>query len=67
MNYKRAIEFLIEQLPLFQRIGSAAYIDNLDNTIYLDNLYKNPHYSFKTIHIGGTNGKGSVSHMLASV
>lgn len=67
MNYKRAIEFLIEQLPMFQRIGSAAYKDNLDNTIYLDNLYNNPHHSFKTIHIGGTNGKGSVSHMLASV
>lgn len=67
MNYKRAIEFLIEQLPMFQRIGSAAYKDNLDNIIYLDNLYNNPHHSFKTIHIGGTNGKGSVSHMLASV
>lgn len=67
MNYKRAIEYLIEQLPMFQRVGSAAYKDNLDNTIYLDNLYNNPHHSFKTIHIGGTNGKGSVSHMLASV
>ncbi len=67
MNYKRAIEYLIEQLPMFQRIGSAAYKDNLDNTIFLDNLYNNPHHYFKTIHIGGTNGKGSVSHMLASV
>lgn len=52
---------------MFQRIGPAAYKDNLDNTILLGNYYNNPHRMFKTIHVAGTNGKGSVSHMLAAV
>jgi dihydrofolate synthase/folylpolyglutamate synthase len=67
MNYPEVLEFLYSQLPMFHRIGSAAYKDNLDNTIRLDELFGNPHRSFKTIHVAGTNGKGSVSHMLASV
>jgi dihydrofolate synthase/folylpolyglutamate synthase len=52
---------------MFQRIGPAAYKDNLDNTVLLDDFYGNPHRKFKTIHVAGTNGKGSVSHMLAAV
>jgi len=52
---------------MFQRIGPAAYKDNLDNTVMLDGYYGNPHRRFKTIHVAGTNGKGSVSHMLAAV
>jgi dihydrofolate synthase/folylpolyglutamate synthase len=67
MNYPEVLEFLYSQLPMFHRIGSAAYKDNLDNTIRLDELFGHPHQSFKTIHVAGTNGKGSVSHMLASV
>jgi len=67
MNYAEVLEFLYSQLPMFHRIGSAAYKDNLDNTIRLDELFGYPHRSFKTIHVAGTNGKGSVSHMLASV
>ncbi len=67
MEYSEAIKYLTEQLPMFQRIGTAAYKNNLDNTIALDNFYENPHRNFKTIHIGGTNGKGSVSHMIASI
>jgi len=67
MNYKATLNFLFEQLPAYHRIGKAAYKDNLDNTISFDNYLGNPHKRFKTIHIAGTNGKGSVSHMIASV
>lgn len=52
---------------MYQRIGPAAYKDNLDNTVQLDDYFGNPHRQYKTIHIAGTNGKGSVSHMLAAV
>ena len=67
MTYPEVLDFLYSQLPMFQRTGAAAYKDNLDNTIRLDKMFGHPHHSFKTIHVGGTNGKGSVSHMLASV
>jgi dihydrofolate synthase/folylpolyglutamate synthase len=52
---------------MFQRQGSAAYKANLDNTHALDTALGHPHRNYKTVHIAGTNGKGSVSHMLASV
>jgi dihydrofolate synthase/folylpolyglutamate synthase len=52
---------------MFQREGQAAYKANLDNTLRLDNAFGSPHRRFKTVHVGGTNGKGSVSHMLASI
>lgn len=67
MTYSEAIEFLFNQLPMFQRTGPSAYKDNLDNTLRLDEWFGHPHRRFKTIHVAGTNGKGSVSHMLASV
>ena len=67
MNYQQTLDFLFSQLPMFQRIGKAAYKANLDNTLALDKYFMYPHKSFKTIHIAGTNGKGSVSHMLAAV
>lgn len=66
-TYQKVLEYLYSQLPMFQRTGPAAYKDNLDNTIRLDEISDHPHRSFRTIHVGGTNGKGSVSHMLASV
>lgn len=66
-SYQQVLDFLYSQLPMFQRTGAAAYKDNLDNTIRLDEMFAHPHRSFKTIHVAGTNGKGSVSHMLASV
>ncbi len=66
-NYPEVLDFLYSQLPMFQRTGPAAYKNNLDNTIRLDEMFNHPHHSFKTIHVAGTNGKGSVSHMLASV
>ena len=67
MNYSNTLDFLFSSLPMYQRIGKAAYKSDLKTTIRLDNYFGNPHRSFKTVHIAGTNGKGSVSHMLASV
>jgi dihydrofolate synthase/folylpolyglutamate synthase len=67
MNYSQALEFLFSQLPAFHRIGKAAYRNDLKNIILLDNYFGNPHLRYPTIHVAGTNGKGSVSHMIASV
>jgi dihydrofolate synthase/folylpolyglutamate synthase len=54
-------------LPMYQRSGPVAYKNNLDNTIQLDNFFGNPHKKFKSVHVAGTNGKGSVSHMMAAI
>ncbi|HBC78149.1 MAG TPA: dihydrofolate synthase [Bacteroidales bacterium] len=67
MNYKQTIEFLYSQLPAYHRIGKAAYKNDLQNTIELDRHLGHPHSGYRTIHVAGTNGKGSVSHMIASV
>jgi dihydrofolate synthase/folylpolyglutamate synthase len=67
MTYKEALDFLYSQLPAYHRIGKAAYKNNLDNTIALDEYFSHPHRKYMTIHVAGTNGKGSVSHMIASV
>jgi len=67
MNYKKAIDFLFSQLPAYHRIGKAAYKNNLNNTLALDDYFGNPHNRYRTIHVAGTNGKGSVSHMIASI
>ena len=67
MTYNQTIEFLFSQLPAYHRIGKAAYKNTLENTLELDEYFGHPHCKFKTIHIAGTNGKGSVSHMIASV
>lgn len=67
MKYKETLDFLYGQLPMYQRVGAAAYKDNLDNTIALDEMFGKKHKEFKSIHVAGTNGKGSVSHQLASV
>jgi dihydrofolate synthase/folylpolyglutamate synthase len=67
MNYQQTLDFLFTRLPLFSRIGAAAYKADLDNTIQLCAALDNPEKKFKSIHIAGTNGKGSVSHMLAAV
>ena len=67
MTYKEAIDFLFNSLPMYQRLGKAAYKSNLDNTLRLDRWFGHPHTSYPTIHVAGTNGKGSVSHMIASV
>lgn len=67
MNYTQTLEFLYSQLPAYHRIGKAAYKNNLDNTLALDEYFGHPHLKYKTIHVAGTNGKGSVSHLIASV
>ncbi len=67
MNYSTTLDYLFTRLPMFQRSGPAAYKNSLENTLKLDEFYGHPHKCFKTIHVAGTNGKGSVSHMLASI
>ena len=67
MTYQQTIDYLFTRLPMFSRIGAAAYKADLTNTIKLCEWLDNPQEKFKTIHIAGTNGKGSVSHMLASI
>ena len=67
MNYSQTLAFLYEKLPMFSRLGAAAYKPDLLNTIALCERLGNPQKELKTIHIAGTNGKGSVSHMLAAI
>jgi dihydrofolate synthase/folylpolyglutamate synthase len=67
VNYQQTIEYLFSRLPMFSRIGAAAFKKDLTNTITLCEHLENPHQKFKSIHIAGTNGKGSVSHMLAAI
>ncbi|MBL1231981.1 MAG: bifunctional folylpolyglutamate synthase/dihydrofolate synthase [Flavobacteriales bacterium] len=67
MNYPEILDYLFGQLPMYQRIGNAAYKANLDNTYRLSEILNHPEKQFKSVHIAGTNGKGSASHMLASV
>ena len=67
MNYRETIDYIFKQLPMYQRIGKAAYKADLNTSIQLLDYLDNPEKKFKSIHIAGTNGKGSVSHMIASV
>ena len=67
MTYDQTIEYLYKHLPMFSRIGVAAYKKDLHNTIELCKALNDPQHKFKSIHIAGTNGKGSTSHMLAAV
>jgi len=67
MTYQNTVNWMFKQLPMFQNQGKAAYKSDLTNTIALANHLNNPQYHFKSIHVAGTNGKGSSSHMLASI
>ncbi|WP_374950587.1 bifunctional folylpolyglutamate synthase/dihydrofolate synthase [Mucilaginibacter sp.] len=67
MNYQQTIEYLYTQLPLFTRVGASAFKKDLTNTLALCELLDNPQHKFKSVHVGGTNGKGSTSHMLAAI
>jgi dihydrofolate synthase/folylpolyglutamate synthase len=67
MNYQQTLDYLYDTLPMFSRMGSAAFKKDLTNTLLLCERLGNPHKKFKSIHIAGTNGKGSVSHMLAAI
>ena len=67
MTFEETTQFLYNQLPVFQNKGASAYKPGLSNTIALDKYFNNPHKRYKTIHVAGTNGKGSTSHSLASI
>lgn len=66
MNYREAVEFLYEQLPMYQRVGKSAFKKDLTNTIELCRFFNDPHKDFPAVHIAGTNGKGSTAHLIAS-
>ena len=67
MTYEETIEYLYNSVPMFQKVGAVAYKEGLHNTLELDRHFGHPHQNFKTIHIAGTNGKGSCSHTIASI
>src|ERR1700712_1205793 len=67
MDYAQTLEFLFERLPMFSRLGPKAYKADLVNITALCEALDNPQTRFRSIHVAGTNGKGSVSHMLAAV
>jgi dihydrofolate synthase/folylpolyglutamate synthase len=67
MNYSETVDYLFSQLPMFQRVGAAAYKADLSNTIAICEIYDNPQHKFKSVHVAGTNGKGSVAHSLAAI
>lgn len=67
MNYAETVQYLYSSLPMFQRVGASAFKKDLTNTLALCEVLGNPHQKFKSIHIAGTNGKGSTSHMLAAI
>ena len=66
-DYDEILSFLINRLPMYQRKGASAYKNDLSVTLALDDYFNHPHMSYQNIHVAGTNGKGSVSHFLASV
>src|SRR4051795_6612226 len=67
MDYPETIEYLFSRLPVFSRIGAAAYKADLINIHAISEQLDNPEKKFKSIHVAGTNGKGSTSHMLAAI
>jgi len=66
-SYKQTLDFLFSQLPMFQRVGQAAFKKDLSRTLAMDKILGHPHKNYPTIHIGGTNGKGSTSHIIAGI
>lgn len=67
MNYQETLTYLYNSAPLFQQVGKDAYKEGLDNTLRLDEYFGHPHRRFRTLHVAGTNGKGSCSHTLAAI
>ena len=66
-TYKPVLDFLYDQLPMYQRMGKSAYKADLSNTLVLDRFLRYPHHAYLTVHVAGTNGKGSVSHIITSI
>ncbi len=67
MDYKETVEYLYNSTPVFEKVGASAYKEGLSNTLALDEHFDHPHNKFLSIHVAGTNGKGSTSHTLASI
>ena len=67
MDYQNTLTYLYNSAPMFQQVGGSAYKEGLENTRILDEHFGNPHHSFRTIHVAGTNGKGSCSHTIAAI
>ena len=67
MNYSETIAYLYQSTPLFQQVGAGAYKEGLTNSLLLDEHLGHPHRLFRSIHVAGTNGKGSCSHTLAAI
>lgn len=67
MTYQETIDYIFSRMPSFQNVGTSGYKPGIESMIEMDNYFGHPHESYRTIHVGGTNGKGSVSHTLASI
>jgi dihydrofolate synthase/folylpolyglutamate synthase len=67
MNYSETIDYLFQKLPIYQRTGKIAYKADIGNIVKASEILENPHLNFKSVHIAGTNGKGSTAHMIASI
>lgn len=67
MTYNDTIHYLYNKLPVFQKTGTSAYKEGLENTLAIDQRLSHPHQNYRTIHVAGTNGKGSVSHTIAAI
>lgn len=67
MTYDETIQYLYNSVPMFQNVGGAGYKEGLENTLTLDQHFGHPHRTFRTIHVAGTNGKGSCSHTIAAI
>lgn len=67
MNYQDTIDYLFQKLPIYQRSGKIAYKADIGNIVESCNILENPHLNFKSIHVAGTNGKGSTSHIMSSI
>ena len=67
MTYQETLDFMFAQLPMYHRIGAAAYKNDIQPTLDMMEALGHPENKFKSIHVAGTNGKGSVSHFLASI
>ena len=67
MNYQETINYLFQKLPIYQRVGGLAYKKDIGNILEACETIGNPHLEFQSVHIAGTNGKGSTAHMISSI
>ena len=67
MNYQETCEYLYNQVPMFETQGASGYKEGLENTLKLDQHFNHPHQKYRTIHIAGTNGKGSCAHTISAI